>query len=124
MTPAPRFGGVPGRPLRADWVLVEWVADAKPGDPFPQPWCNAHAPLQAMIGRLVELDVIAIPAPGTDVATLAAEASAAARLWLEQNPKPPPAPQSVPRRMAWGPPPAETPDNPRRQEGDPGERAP
>jgi len=100
----PKFGGVPSRHVRGDWVLVEWVAEAKPGDPFPEPWGNAHAPLQAMIGRLVELGVIAIPAPDTDVATIAAEASAAARLWLQAHPKPPPAPQSVPRRMAWGPP--------------------
>jgi len=98
-----RFAGVPATMRRDDWLLVEWVAGAQPGDPFPEPWCQAHSPLQAMIGRLVEFGVIAPPAPGTDVATIARETSAAAKQWLEQHPRPPLAPQQVPRKMTWGP---------------------
>jgi hypothetical protein len=30
----PKFGGVPDRLRHGDWLLVEWVAAAKPGDPF------------------------------------------------------------------------------------------
>lgn len=103
MTSWPTLGGVPGPQRRNDWLLVSWVAAAKPGDPYPEPWCRAHAPLEAMIGRLAEMGVVARPAPGTDVATIAREASAAAQRWLEQNPEPPLVPQQVPRRMTWGP---------------------
>lgn len=99
-----RFAGVPEPMRRGDWALVEWVAAASPGDPFPEPWCHAHDPLRTMIGMLVEFGVLAWPANGTDIATIAREASAAAKLWLEQHPRPAPAPQSVPRRMTWGPP--------------------
>jgi len=104
MTRAPKFAGVPARVWHGDWLLVDWVATAKLGDPFPDPWCHDHAPLQAMIARLTELGVMTSPVPGTDVATIAREASAAAKLWLEHHPPPEPAPQSVPRRMSWGPP--------------------
>jgi hypothetical protein len=86
-----------------DWLLVRWVATAKPGDPFPEPWCHAHAPLKTMVGLLTELGVIEPPAAGTDVATIARECTAAAQRWLERNPQPQTAPQQVPRRMTWGP---------------------
>jgi hypothetical protein len=88
-----------------DWLLVEWVATAKPGDPFPEPWCHAHSPLQSMIFQLRELGVIEPPAAGTDVATIAREATAAARRWIEEHPRPVPGPQDVVRRMEWKKPP-------------------
>ncbi|HEX4344235.1 MAG TPA: hypothetical protein VHZ31_01615 [Solirubrobacteraceae bacterium] len=104
MTWPPTFGGVPARVQHGDWLLVEWVATAQPGDPFPAPWCHAHDPLDTMIGLLVEFGVMPAPAPGTDVPTIAREASAAAKLWIEEHPRPVLPPQQVPRRMNWGPP--------------------
>lgn len=98
----PKFGGVPDQLRHGDWRLVEWVAAAKPGDPFPAPWCNAHSPMQAMIGQLVDLGVIERPAPGTDVATIASEASAAAKRWLGAHPEPDPSPEPPHRGMRWG----------------------
>jgi len=100
---APALGGAPDRVRPGDWLLVEWVATAKPGDPFPEPWCHAHAPLKTMIGLLVQLGVIELPPPEADVATIASEASTAARLWLEKHPQPDPAPADVPPPMKWGP---------------------
>jgi hypothetical protein len=38
MSRSPTFGGVPDKIRLGDWLLVEWVATAKPGDPFPEPW--------------------------------------------------------------------------------------
>lgn len=107
MSGSPTFGGVPApdRARRGEWLLVQWVATAQPGDPFPAPWCHAHDPLGTMIGQLVDIGVIAQPSPGTDVATIARDASAAARVWLERHPKPALQPQQVPRRMTWGAPP-------------------
>jgi len=98
----PKFGGVPDRLRHGDWVLVGWVAEAKPGDPFPEPWCNAHSPMQAMIGQLVDLGVIERPAPGTDVATIARETSAAAKRWLQTHPEPAQEPEPPHRGMRWG----------------------
>jgi hypothetical protein len=98
----PLFAGAPDPIRLSDRLLVEWVAGAKPGDPFPEPWSQAHSPLQSMVSQLVELGVIEPPAPGTPVAKLAA----AAKLWLEKNP--PPKPQSDPpsrgatRGRSWG----------------------
>lgn len=102
----PLFAGAPDDIRLSDRLLVEWVARAKPGDPFPEPWCNAHSPLKSIVSQLVELGVIEPPAPGTPVATIARDATAAAKAWLEQHP--PPAPQPVaPSRAAsrgrsWG----------------------
>lgn len=98
----PRFGGVPDRLRHGDWLLVRWVAEAKPGDSYPEPWCNAHSPMQAMIGQLVDLDVIERPASGTDVATIARDASAAAARWLETHPEPAREPEPPHRGMRWG----------------------
>lgn len=100
----PTFGGVPDRVRHADWRLVQWVATAKPGDPFPEPWCHAIKPLQTIVHQLAELGVIEPPAPGTDVATIARESTAAAKRWLELHPEPDEEFQHVARRMAWGPP--------------------
>jgi hypothetical protein len=102
----PLFAGAPDPIRLSDRLLVEWVAGAKPGDPFPEPWSQAHSPLQSMVSQLVELGVIEPPAPGTPVAKLASDATAAAKLWLEKNP--PPKPQSDPpsrgatRGRSWG----------------------
>jgi hypothetical protein len=102
VTPAPKFGGVPDRLRHRDWELVQWVATAKRGDPFPDPWCHAHSPLQAMIAQLVELDVIEHPAPDADVPTVAREATAAAQRWLETHPEPEREPLPPRRGMRWG----------------------
>ena len=103
MTPAPRFGGIPDRLRHADWLLVRWVATAKRGDPYPDPWCHAHSPMAAMVAQLVELQVMQRPAPDAEAATIAREATAAAQAWLERNPEPDPAPQPPVRGMRWGP---------------------
>jgi len=83
----------PGRPLDGpqrvplrDRLLVEWVASAKVGDPFPQPWSNAMNPRASIIRTLVMLDVIPLPPPDANMAAIAEEASVAARAWLERNP--------------------------------------
>jgi hypothetical protein len=77
-----------GRPRvrLAERRLVEWVAQAKVGDPFPEPWANASDPRESVIRTLVQLGVIDRPAPDADVASVAREASAAARAWLDEHP--------------------------------------
>lgn len=69
-----------------DRALIEWVAQASVGDPFPEPWSYASRPLESMIRTLVQLGVIDRPAPGVAMAEVARGASAAARAWLEANP--------------------------------------
>ncbi|MGI8731629.1 MAG: hypothetical protein ACR2LK_16875 [Solirubrobacteraceae bacterium] len=76
----------PGEVSVGDRRLVEWVAQASVGDPFPEPFSWARDPLQSMILTLIGLGVMEKPAPGTDWAQVAGEASAAARVWLEENP--------------------------------------
>jgi hypothetical protein len=105
MSRSPTFGGVPDKIRLGDWLLVEWVATAKPGDPFPEPWCHAHSPLQSMIFQLTELRVIERPAPETPVSQVAHEATAAAQRWIAEHPRPDPGPQDVVRRMEWRKPP-------------------
>jgi hypothetical protein len=75
----------------ADRHLVEWVAQAKVGDQFPEPWKWASDPIESIIRTLVGLGVIEKPAPDADLAAVATEAGVAARAWLDANPKPPPA---------------------------------
>jgi len=85
----PRRDGInPGPPrVRArDRALVEWVADATPGDRVPEPWRWARSPTRSVILTLVDLGVIATPQPGTDLTVLVTDASAAARAWLEAHP--------------------------------------
>ena len=102
----PSFAGFPDPIRQSDRALAEWVANARPGDPFPEPWCQAHSPLQSIIAHLAELGVMQLPRQGTDIATVAREATAAARDWLERNPPPPPQPErSSPaqiRNRTWG----------------------
>ena len=76
----------PPRVALRERLLVEWVASAKVGDPFPEPWSNAMNPRESIIRTLVMLRVIELPAADADMAAVAREASAAARAWLEQNP--------------------------------------
>ena len=102
MTPGLSFGGFPDKVRLSDWLLVEWVATAEPGSPFPEPWCHAHSPLESMIHHLSELGVMPEPAPGTDVATVAREATAAAQAWLESNARPAPEPLTTTRRQQRG----------------------
>ena len=82
MTDAP----VPERIMLSDRLLVEWVAAAKPGDAFPEPWCHSHAPLRAIVRQLVGLGVIAQPAADASHAEIARVAGAAAPGWLEAHP--------------------------------------
>jgi hypothetical protein len=98
----PGFAGFPDPVRLSDWLLVEWVATAKPGDPFPDPWCHAHSPLQSMIRQLVELEVMRPPAPDATVKEIAASATAAAKTWLEQHPRPDPAPVRTRRTVERG----------------------
>jgi hypothetical protein len=74
------------RIMLSDRLLVEWVAAAKPGDAFPEPWCHSHAPLRAIVRQLVELGVIAQPAADASHAEIARVASEAAPAWLEAHP--------------------------------------
>jgi hypothetical protein len=79
-------GAVPDRVRLSDRLLVEWVATAKPGDPFPEPWCQAHAPLRAIVSQLVGLGIIAQPARDATVAEIARVSTAAAKVWLAAHP--------------------------------------
>jgi hypothetical protein len=83
-----RAGTSPGIPrVRSrDRGLVEWVASATPGDRIPEPWRWARSPTESIILTLIDLEVIAKPAPGTDLPVVVSEASAAARAWLEAHP--------------------------------------
>lgn len=83
----------------SDRHLVEWVAQAKVGDPFPEPWKWASEPIESIIRTLVQLGVIEKPSPDVDLATVAKDAGVAARAWLEANP---PAPPSGPAGQAIG----------------------
>jgi len=65
---------------------VEWVAQASVGDEFPDPFRWASNPLQSVILTLADLGVMARPAPGTEWAEVAQEATAAARAWLAEHP--------------------------------------
>jgi hypothetical protein len=76
----------PSRVMLRDRLLVEWVASAKPGDPFPEPWSNAMSPRESIIRTLVMLGVIELPATDASMAAVAQEASVAARAWLERHP--------------------------------------
>jgi hypothetical protein len=66
--------------------LVQWVAQAKVGDPLPEPWSGAYSPLESIIRTLAQLGVIARPAPDADLAAIARDASVAARAWLDEHP--------------------------------------
>ncbi len=76
----------PRRVLLSERLLVEWVAQAKVGDPFPEPWSNARNPSESIIRTLVQLGVIAHPAPDASIASIAHDASPAARAWLREHP--------------------------------------
>lgn len=90
-----------GSPVTArDRMLVEWVAEAKVGDPLPPPWSYSRTPLYSVVRTLMLIGVIGKPDPDTPLATVAREASAAARAWLEANPSDPPAPPADARPSA------------------------
>ena len=55
-----------------------------------------------MVHQLCELGAMQEPAPGTDVATVARDATAAAQAWLERNPRPEPEPVTITRRQTRG----------------------
>jgi len=71
----------------ADRHLVEWVAQAKIGDQFPEPWRWASDPAESVIRTLVGVGVIEKPAPDADLAVIAQEAGVAARAWLAAHPQ-------------------------------------
>jgi len=102
MTPGLSFGGFPDKVRLSDWLLVEWVATAKKGAAFPEPWCYAHSPLESMVHQLCELGVMHEPAPGTDVAAVAREATVAAYAWIQTHPRPQPEPLTTTRRQQRG----------------------
>lgn len=81
-------------------MLVEWVAEAKVGDELPPPWSYSRTPLYSVVRTLMLIGVIGKPDPETPLATVAREASAAARAWLEANPSDPPAPPADARPSA------------------------
>lgn len=92
------WGGETGKSVRVDHgppvtsrdrMLVEWVAQAKIGDPLPAPWSYARSPLESVVRSLAMLGVIARPAPDASWAAIARDASSAARTWLEQHPADP-----------------------------------
>jgi hypothetical protein len=98
----PQFAGAPDGIRLSDRLLVEWVAKAKRGDPFPEPWAQAHSPWHSMVSHLVELGVLRSPAPDTPIDTIAREATAGAKVWLEQNPPPEPKPAPPSRAATRG----------------------
>ena len=69
---------------------MEWVAQAKIGDQFPEPWRWASDPIESIIRTLVALGVIEKPAPDADLAMVAEQAGVASRAWLEAHPPAPP----------------------------------
>ena len=85
----------------SDWLLVEWVATAKKGSQYPEPWCHAHSPMNSMLHQLAELGVMKPPDPDADVATKAREATAAAKAWLRPT-EPDPEPLRTTRRQERG----------------------
>ena len=74
----------------ADRRLVEWVAQAKIGDDFPEPWKWASDPIESIVRTLVGLGVIDRPPPDMPLAEVAEQAGVAARAWLQANPPAPP----------------------------------
>jgi hypothetical protein len=86
----------------SDRHLVEWVAQAKIGDQFPEPWRWASDPIESIIRTLVILEVIEKPAPDMDLAVVAQQAGVAARTWLEAHPPEPFTPPPPPAQ--WTPP--------------------
>jgi hypothetical protein len=93
--PIPDGSSSPGptRISMRDRLLVEWVAQAKVGDPLPPPWSDSRTPLQSVIRSLIMLGVIERPEPDASLASIARDASAAAQVWLQAHPadaEPPP----------------------------------
>jgi hypothetical protein len=81
-----------------DRLLVEWVAQAKVGDPLPPPWSDSRTPLRSVVRTLIMLGVIDTPDADASLASIARDASAAARVWLQDHPAAPqqPAPEIEP----------------------------
>ena len=91
-------------PSPSDRRLIEWVANAAVGDPFPEPWSYCSSPLESVVLTLSDVGVMARPARGTEWAAIAQEATASAARWLERNPPAPAAPWTPPPRRLGGPP--------------------
>jgi hypothetical protein len=91
-------------PSPGDRKLVEWVANAAVGDPFPEPWSYSSSPLESIVLTLSDVGVMARPARGTEWPAIAKEATASAKRWLEENPPPPPRPYTPPPSFRRGPP--------------------
>jgi len=84
-----------------DRLLVEWVAQAKVGDPLPPPWSDSRTPLQSVVRTLIMLGVIDTPDRDASLASIARDASAAARVWLQDHPAPPQAPAPEVQPPPW-----------------------
>ena len=84
-----------------DRLLVEWVAQAKVGDPLPPPWSDSRTPLQSVVRTLIMLGVIDTPDRDASLASIARDASAAARVWLQDNPPAPSAPAPELQPPPW-----------------------
>lgn len=69
-----------------DRALVEWVANAGPGDRIPEPWRWAQRPMWSVIITLVDRGVMPSPESDKDLPVVADEAKAAARSWLDAHP--------------------------------------
>ena len=84
-----------------DRLLVEWVAQAKVGDPLPPPWSDSKSPLQSVVRTLTMLGIIDRPDPETPLAAVARDASAAARAWQEAHPPGPEQPAPELEQPPW-----------------------
>lgn len=84
-----------------DRLLVEWVAQAKVGDPLPEPWSYSRTPLASVVRTLIMLGVIERPEPDASLASIAQDASVAACRWLQDNPPAPPRPAPELPRPPW-----------------------
>ena len=98
-----RIDAVPRVTVR-ERMLVDWVAEAKVGDELPPPWSYSRTPLYSVVRTLMLIGVIGKPDPETPLATVAQEASVAARAWLEANPANPSEPSEPSEPLADAPP--------------------
>ncbi len=92
-------------PSASDRRLIEWVANAAVGDPFPEPWSYCSSPLESIVLTLSDVGVMQRPARGTEWSAIATEATTAAKRWLDENPPPPAKPWVAPPPRSFGPPP-------------------
>ena len=88
MTAGPGFAGFPDKVRLSDWLLVEWVATAKQRRAVPRAVVPGALAAGVDGPPARELGVMRSRRPGPTSPTIAREATAAARAWLERNPRP------------------------------------